>query len=187
MKNPLVIAFAIFALSGCTSTNALGAADDSTTQPQRASVSGYRANVTDKNIGTNNADFTATGIVTAIGDEQSYTFTDTVTGNESAAIYYRDVTIQVLSNHGSIGSEFNLMVPSDFDPKLDISALSVGDRIVVAGYDGEERNGVIDNGAAYVGEIDVNGGTVHSLFVGDQPEIKLATVLDAYGLPAISS
>lgn len=181
MKKQMLMVLAVMALGGCSMSSAH---ENATESPERASLSSYRVSVSDKNIGTNNADFTATGIVTAIGDEQWYTFADSVTGKSSAAIYYRDVTIRVQAHNGSIGDEFNLMVGSDFDPKLDISMLEVGDHIVVAGYDGDVRNGVVDNGAAYAGEIDAQGGVVHSLFEGDQPEIKLATVLDAYGLDA---
>ncbi len=169
-------------LAGCVSDQTgitLTKADDN---PGRATVSSYRASVSAENIGENNATFFATGVVTRIGEEQWYTVIDSVTGKETAAIYYRDVTIQVVTRVGSIGDKFNLMVGSDFEPSIDLSKVANGDSLVVAGYEGFVRNSVVNHGAAYVGLIDIERNLVYSLYVGDQAVIPLDTVLTAYRL-----
>lgn len=172
----------ILSLAGCVTGQTDISMTDLEELPGRATVSSYRASVSAENIGENNATFFATGMVTRVGEEQWYTVTDSVTGKETAAIYYRDVTIQVHTSVGSIGEEFNLMVGSDFEPAIDLSRVANGDSLVVAGFEGFERNGVMNHGAAYVGLIDLANGQVHSLYDGDQSVIPLDTVLFAYGL-----
>lgn len=172
----------ILSLAGCVSNhNAIVSADIDET-PDRLSVSSYRVSVSSENIDESNAAFYAAGIVTRIGEEQWYTVTDSVTGTETAAIYYRDVTIQVEQSTGPIGEKFILMVGSDFSPSIDLSRVGLGDHLVVAGYEGDARNGVTNHGADYVGLIDLQKSVVHSLYVGDQAVIPLDTVFSAYGL-----
>ena len=178
----IFIVIAILSLTGCVTDQTGISSTEVTTNPGRATVSSYRQSISAANIAQNNATFFATGVVTQIGDEQWYTVIDSVTGKEMAAIYYRDVTIRVVTSTGPIGEEFNLMVGSDFDPSIDISTVEKGDSLVVAGYEGVERNGVVNHGAAYVGLIDVENNVVHSLYAGDQDLIPLDTVLSAYGL-----
>jgi len=180
LKIVMIIAF--LSLGGCVSHQAGSYTTAADENPGRATVSSYRASVSAENLDENNATFFATGVVMRIGEEQWYTVTDSVTGKETAAIYYRDVTIQVIKSVGSIGDEFNLMIGSDFDPSIEISEIEIGDNLVVAGYEGFERNGVINHGAAYVGLIDAENNVVHSLYTGDQSLIPFDTVLSAYGL-----
>ena len=178
----IFIVIATLSLTGCVTDQTGIFLTEVTTNPGRATVSSYRQSISAANIAQNNATFFATGVVTQIGEEQWYTVTNSVTGKETAAIYYRDVTIQVLTSAGSIGDEFNFMVGSDFDPSIEISEIEIGDNLVVAGYEGFERNGVVNHGAAYVGLIDAENNVVHSLYTGDQSLIPLDTVLSAYGL-----
>ena len=167
------------ALSGCSDARPNTSLDDA-----RPIISAYQAPVTTENVSDLNHDFWAVATVSGIGEEDFFVSTNTVTGRDFPPIYYTPIYLNVTTQLGGAPSAFILMIHSDFEPKIDISSLSIGDTVVVASFEPITKNGKVLRAARYLGLVDRIRGEVTSLQAGDQPTFALDLLLKKTGLDA---
>lgn len=176
-----IIAVFAFTLTGCTA-----AQPNVTESTARPTFSAYQAPVTAENVGNLNHDFWAVATVTEIGEEEFFISQDSVTGNDFPPIYYTPVYVDVTAQVGGAPKTFTLMVHSDFEPKIDISNLSVGDTVIVASFEPITKNGKVLRAARYLGVVESDLGEVASLQAGDQRTFALDVILKKTGLDSVS-
>jgi hypothetical protein len=130
-----------------------------------------------KNINELGGTFVGFGAVLRVSDEVFMPSGNKFKGSKLEAIYYRILTLQVTNSNDEDLKQISFLVHSDFEPKVSLDGVAVGDQIFfVAGKKIDRFTEQATYTFNYLGELDETAQSLKSLTRGDQPEI-LTSVL----------
>ncbi|MEY3472608.1 MAG: hypothetical protein RLY22_111 [Actinomycetota bacterium] len=145
--------------------------------PERTNLSAFRPSVDEKNVNDLGGTFVGFGAVLQISDEEFMPSGNKFKGSKIEAIYYRILTLQVTNANDENLKQISFLVHSDFEPKVSLDEVAVGDQIFfVAGKKIDRFTEQATYTFNYLGELDETAQSLKSLTRGDQPEIPTSVL-----------
>lgn len=145
--------------------------------PERTTLSAFRPSVDEKNVNDLGGTFVGFGAVLQISDEEFMPSGNKFKGSKLEAIYYRILTLQVTNSNDEDLKQISFLVHSDFEPKVSLDDVVVGDQIFfVAGKKIDRFTEQATYTFNYLGELDETAQNLKSLTRGDQPEIPTSVL-----------
>ena len=145
--------------------------------PERTTLSAFRPSVDEKNVNDLGGTFVGFGAVLQVSDEEFMPSGNKFKGSKLEAVYYRILTLQVTNSNGEDLKQISFLVHSDFEPKVSLDEVAVGDQIFfVAGKKIDRFTEQATYTFNYLGELDDTAQSLRSLTRGDQPEIPIAVL-----------
>lgn len=145
--------------------------------PERTTLSAFRPSVDEKNINDLGGNFVGFGTVLKVSDEEFMPSGNKFKGSKIEAIYYRILTLQVTNANDEDVKQISFLVHSDFEPKVSLDEVGVGDQIFfVAGKKIDRFTEQETYTFNYLGEVDEASQKMTSLTRGDQQQIPTSVL-----------